>query len=294
MLREVGQLAFANNAKLTQLVLPNSVEFVDGLVANNNTVMTFTEYENGKYIGTAENPYLVFCGAISDAETLTIHADTKFISAYLANSCPSLVSIELPEGVIAIGAEAFSWLEHLESVKMPSTLTYIGNRAFQYCSALKSIEIPKGVTLLDEWTFAYCSELTTVTFAKDSELEQIEILAFYQCTKLTHIVLPESLRLVGGTGGGNSFDGCSQLSVVVISPETFVESQTFENCAALNTVYFRGTAEEWETWKSTYAVENGNGYLLNLATVYFYSDIEPEDANGCYWHYGDNGEILLW
>lgn len=70
----------------------------------------------------------------------------------------------------------------------------------------------------------------------------------------------------------------------------------FDDCSGLKTVFYKGTAEQWER------ISFGNpNYLLTDATRYYYSETEPSlnadgtAYNGNYWHYDSDGKTpLIW
>ena len=96
--------------------------------------------------------------------------------------------VVVPEGVYAIGREAFYDCTTLTRVTLPGSLRRIGMLAFAGCSGLTSVELPEG-------------------------LEWIEGSAFIFCTALTHVVLPGSLWRMED----NAFRGCAALADVEVS-----------------------------------------------------------------------------
>ena len=69
------------------------------------------------------------------------------------------LSIQIPEGVTEIAAEAFCGKENIVSVKLPSTLTKIGDRAFADCTGLKKINLPRNLKIIGAEAFAGCENL---------------------------------------------------------------------------------------------------------------------------------------
>lgn len=69
-------------------------------------------------------------------------------------------------------------------------------------------------------------------------------------------------------------------------------------CNRLMSVYYCGTAEEWEMID----IDNQNLWnrALFSATIYYYSESDPFEGEGAvtegnYWHYADDGEtIVVW
>ena len=56
----------------------------------------------------------------------------------------SIQSLVIPEGVIAIGKQAFAGCNSLTTIDLPSSIEYIGEEPFKFCSNLAEIRIPKG------------------------------------------------------------------------------------------------------------------------------------------------------
>jgi hypothetical protein len=65
----------------------------------------------------------------------------------------------------------------------------------------------------------------------------------------------------------------------------------FYACDNLTTVYYKGTAADWAEIVIV-NVNNYNGKVIN-ATRYYYSETQPM-GQGYYWHYDENGEIVVW
>ena len=54
-------------------------------------------------------------------------------------------------------------------------------------------------------------------------------------------------------------------------------------------MYYNGTEEEW----NNIDIEDYN-FDLTDADIYFYSESEPSDTAGNYWHYDENGVPVIW
>ena len=70
-----------------------------------------------------------------------------------------LVSVEIPEGVLELGANLFDGCTSLTSISLPSSLKVIGDAAFKGCRSLKEISIPASVKYIYQNTFEGCSSL---------------------------------------------------------------------------------------------------------------------------------------
>ncbi len=120
---------------------------------------------------------------------------------------------------IKIGDYAFAGCDSLESIEIPSSVLEIGFCAFGGCTSLISITIPSGVKIIQGaasigyGTFSRCSSLQTVKFADNSQCEKIGAYAFYGCSDLESITIPDSLTYIGD----DAFEGCEQLKSVYIT-----------------------------------------------------------------------------
>ena len=74
-----------------------------------------------------------------------------------------------------------------------------------------------------------CSGLVSVTFAEYSKPEEIGALAFYNCTSLKEIEIPDGTVTIRD----RAFSGCTLLQIVVI-PQSVqrIRNYAFENCSA--------------------------------------------------------------
>lgn len=62
-------------------------------------------------------------------------------------SCSNLVSITLPESIIAIGRQSFYGCTSLSSINIPNSVSTIGDGAFSGCTSLTHFDIPEGVEI---------------------------------------------------------------------------------------------------------------------------------------------------
>ena len=59
----------------------------------------------------------------------------------------------IPNSVIVIGDNAFSYCENLNFVTIPNSVITIGNEAFAYCQKLNTVNIGNSVTTIGDWAF---------------------------------------------------------------------------------------------------------------------------------------------
>ncbi len=119
-------------------------------------------------------------------------------------------SIEIPQGVTAIGQYAFKNAARLDGVKLPDTLTQLGESAFYGCTGLTAIDIPASLYTVRPYTFKNCANLGAVTF-QEGNLQKISDGAFY-ATALEALVLPDCLDIVDVY----AFKNCTRLSSITL------------------------------------------------------------------------------
>lgn len=93
--------------------------------------------------------------------TIDVNGDVyrvKAIGTRAFADCWQLTKVILPEGIVSIGTNAFSWTE-LSSINFPSMLKTIRNNAFWDCEGLTSVELPEGLETIESYAFAECSNL---------------------------------------------------------------------------------------------------------------------------------------
>ena len=138
------------------------------------------------------------------------------------------LSISIPESVTGIGWEAFSGCKSLTSISIPAGVTEIGDAAFAYCSGLTLITVADGNSvyhssgncLIETATKTLIAGCKTSVIPADGSVTKIGRDAFYGCTGLTSVTIPESV--------------------------TEIYLRAFDNCTSLTDVFYLGSEEQWE------------------------------------------------
>ena len=152
----------------------------------------------------------------------------------------------IPEGVTAIGNDAFHDASGLTSVVIPSTVTLIGSNAFAECTEIKTLSMDSGVKIIGSHAFAGCRNLTEVTVPEGTE--RLENSVFYGCGNLSAIRLPQSLLSIGN----NAFEGCNSLTTIVIPDQvTELGGRAFYECEKLTSVKLSDNITEIGDWTFT-------------------------------------------
>lgn len=210
---------------------------------------------------------------------------------------PNLTKVELPNSLITIGAQTFLLCEKLTNVSIPSNVISIGINAFQQ-SGVKNIIIPDSVISIGDGAFLDCESLKQVLIGsgvttigagvfEGTAIENITIpdgvtsigSNAFGSANLTHIVLGRGITSIAET----AFYSTHFLkSIVIPNTVTEINRKAFthffdgvESDIDLETVYFTGTKEEWDS----ITIAEGNEALFN-ATLYCEYDPNADTVDG--------------
>lgn len=204
---EIGADCFRELAALKTVTLPDSVEILSPRAFYSCTVL--------EKVNTPKN--------------------LRVIDSSVFYSCEKLEEFDLPSGLESIGYQSFYGCQLIESFSIPKSCTEIGDYAFEGCIALEEINVdeknssyssdegilfnkdkttlikypekyketdytvPKTVKRIENWAFIGCTELKSIDLGSVSEIGED---AFYYCTSLESIQIPEGVeKLVGAAFG---------------------------------------------------------------------------------------------
>ena len=218
VIQEIGE---ENALKVVNLKVTGSINSYDVMVFRNKMlnlrnldlsdatiVASDYTYYNNQY-KTKDNVVTGYF-APSKLLSLTLPNNIVALEAYAIYKCEYLTSISIPESVASIGRSAFSDCSRLQAVTLPSGITEIPSDAFNSCFKLNSIELPRGVTSIGDNAFYQCSSLKTIDLPKG--LKTIGSNAFSSCSSLTQIKLPPYVESMGYS----AFSGCTKLNDITV------------------------------------------------------------------------------
>ncbi len=211
-----GELSHEEGAAVTTI----------GTVFQNNTDIEFFN-ELKHFSGLTALEANAFSGC-SNLCNIAIPANIATIDVSAFKGCLKLMQVSFDEDS-RISTFEGSYIENSSSFGNNYPIFY--NGVFADCKALTAIHIPASVTEIKACAFQGCTSLSTVTFEKGSSLQVIgggytehthttsggsriysreAYGAFADCTSLTSIEIPNSVREIGIC----AFKGCTQLQTV--------------------------------------------------------------------------------
>ena len=254
--------------------------------------------------------------------TLTVNGSGA-IYGEAFKGCTSLVSVVIGDKITSIGARAFYECTGLVSVTVGESVTSIGESAFHNCYKLIEVinkspldiqfesyengeigyyaqDVHNGsskVVKEGDYLFYTYNDVNYLLayLGSDMEIElpinyngegyEIYYAAFYGRTDLISVSLPLGLTTINAW----AFTNCTNLTSVKMGYMViYIGQYAFSGCKNLESIYYSGTEEQW----SAITVDLYNDELAS-ASIYYFSASQPSTANK-YWHYDENGEIVIW
>ena len=278
--------AYSGNAAV--VVVPEEVTDIGTVFMNNTYIQKVILPE-----GITQLANYAFYNCTNLAE-INIPANVTTIGNYCFDYCGSLSTV-IFEGtaLTSIGNYSFAFTTYLKAIDLPEGLTTINTAAFN-ASGIEKIVMPSTLSVIGDGAFYYALALRSVTF--NEGLENICREAFYGCSSLKEIIIPDSVTSISrysvtsaGSTSSNyyTFAYCTSLERVVLgSNVTKIGKYTFYGCSSLKEIEWGGvtalygyafaacgfeelTLPEQITSFNTYAFADN----VNLKKVYYYSSV---------------------
>lgn len=205
----------------------------------------------------------------SNVLTVALPESLRGLADYCFQKCTGLQDITISNKVTTIPQYCFDGCSSLSKVTLPKGLTTIDQYAFQNCTKLHGLVIPDDIKSLSikKYAFSGCRGLDndTVTKLATKTYGTIYAYAFSKLTGITEITTNyafnyyfsgcTNLKKVtilkafsnDGSFGSNVFEGCSNLTAVILpDTATILNNNFFNGCTALTTVNFPETITKIE------------------------------------------------
>ncbi len=181
-------------------------------------------------------------------------------------------SLVIPAGVTSIGDYAFYNFKGIKSAEIPAGVKTIGKNVFTGCTNLASIKLPFTGNGSDKthlgWLFGaekYEDNNSYIpTLLKTVEIsggEKIPAFAFYNCSRLTSVIVGDGVKQIGES----AFCNCTGLTGITLPKETAqFDSNAFKGCEKLNGIYLTDIS----AWCAAHFADENANPLYNAHHIY--------------------------
>ncbi|EAY10302.1 Leucine Rich Repeat family protein [Trichomonas vaginalis G3] len=241
----IGEYAFANCKKLGDIGLSN--------LNSLTSIGTYAFSESG--LTTANLPSSIESVGIrsfanSQITDFTISCN---IPSMLCQSCTSLITLTLNNGVTDIGTYAFDGCISLTDFIIPSSLATIQGFAFQSCEELRTLIMGADCTLskIDGGCFYGCYNLKSVKLPQNDQRYRFEngaltnhaqtkLILFLPYSGVKNFIVPLEMETIGSC----AFMGSPTLLRVFFNGNNIntIDYQAFKDCKNLNFVFFSSSS----------------------------------------------------
>lgn len=168
----------------------------------------------------------------------------------------------------------------------------------------------------------------------EKKVEYVGDYAFRSNTTITHVYLPDSVKIIGdrafqsmsslqylsmtgvteistdnptgyagisstGDRNNNTFQACTALTTLVVGESISIHDGQFTSGSATATVYsLRKTPEVWNVDRTANLKTRTNSNVILKAGIIYLSNEKPteetHDLSYTYWHYDSNGDAVVW
>ena len=265
--------AFEGFSKLINIEFPSTFAYVGNTFNRTRWMETITTQETVLINGTT----LYFASGLKWGYQVPDHVEKIENGAF--KFCPELTTLILPKGLKEIGSRAFENCTSLRDIEIPDGVEIIGSEAFYECNSLTELTIPASIKQLGLIAVS-CKNLKKITILKTPEELPASFTVAHSCSALEEVIIGEGIKALPV----NTIYECKALKYVVI-PESVVSIN--------NSAFWTNPSSVKYLCMGTDAFEILNGREIYKGRVYMYSENTPTD-DGLYWHYGENGEILIY
>lgn len=207
---EFGKKALKSTSWLNSKKKKSSLVIVNGILIDGSSC--------GKAVTIPKGVKKISSYAFANAkklEAVKVQNGVKEIGSYAFEKCSKLKSVQIPKSVNSFGSSAFDETTWLNNMRKKNPLVIVNHVVVDGKSCKGEITIPEGVKVIGEGAFAdyYYDDLDYAILPQVTDIvisegvTEIQSGAFYGCTKLKSIKLPDTINSIGD----EAFFGCEVL-----------------------------------------------------------------------------------
>ena len=223
-----GIISFSENisgySNITKIVIPSTLRNITSVHLPIKINDIEISGDNSKYAVSNENKILYtkdtkeLISCFSKEETIDLK-DTEGISVlaqYSFNQAENAKTIILPDLLTTINAFSFTNCGNIQEIKIGSNVSYI-HPLFKYVNYIGKVTIDSSNNAyVIENNILYSKDKKTLVcvlyvingkFEIDESVEKIETFAFHNQTKMTEVIIPDSVKEIG-----QSFNYCGRIN----------------------------------------------------------------------------------
>ena len=237
---EICDWAFSYCNGLTSINIPSSVKTIETYAFYDCTNITDYYVDSGNEKYSSEN------GVLFNKKK------TELVIYPIGNERSSY---SIPDTVKTIGSCAFEYAGNLKNVTIPNSVKNIEYSAFQNCYNLTSINIPESVKSIGNYVFEYCSKLTYITvdsnnqkYTNDSygalyNKKMTQLIQYPAANTATSYISPYGVKTISSS----AFYGCSNLvSITIPDSVKTVEYNGLYSYDCNFKLYYAGSESQWK------------------------------------------------
>ena len=230
--KEIGESAFRGSRFLNDLTIPSSVEKIGFGAFKDCESLTHLVLPHS--LKTIEDYVFEGCSSL---QNLVFPACLESIGECAFMGCSFLCELNLPCGLKSIGSHAFADCESLTTLRLPDGLISIENYAFENCRSLCDLRLPSSLKNVGDNPFVGCDRLTIYNESSFFVVEDGILFDKDKCMVIscfdrfkTKYTIPDGVDSIGDS----AFEDCKSLSQLVLPPSVkFIGGRVFYGCVAL-------------------------------------------------------------
>ncbi|MBQ8783604.1 MAG: leucine-rich repeat protein [Clostridia bacterium] len=283
-LEKIGVLSFRSAYKVTDVVLPETVTYLNTYAFGTCKALVNVYIPQG--MGTMHAKAFVESPNVILNVAEGTYGEKYAVDNGIKYETRDFVYTAIASGTCGTNA-TWAFYENGELIisgngEIPNFASHAEQPWASVRHLVKKIVIGKDITAIGNYAFAYCEGTEEIVFEEGSKLQKIGVLSFRTMRKLTEVILPETVNYLNAY----AFGTCPALvNVYIPQGMSFMHVKAFIESTNVVLNVAEGTYGE------KYAVDNGiNHTVRDFVYIPVVSGTCGENAT---WAFYENGELII-